>query len=85
MSPLRSSAGPAVCTNDDAELGRDDLRQRGLAQPGRAGQQHMVERLAARLGRLDRDRELLLQLLLPDELVKPRGRSVRSNSSSTAR
>ena len=30
------------------ELVRDDLRERGLAEPGRAGEQHVVERLAAR-------------------------------------
>ena len=29
-----------------AELARDDLRQRGLAEAGRADEQHMVERLA---------------------------------------
>ena len=28
------------------ELVRDDLRERGLAEPGRAGEQHVVERLA---------------------------------------
>ena len=32
----------------DAELARDDLRQRGLAEAGRADEQHVVERLAAR-------------------------------------
>ena len=31
----------------DAQLARDDLRQRGLAQAGRAVQQHVVQRLAA--------------------------------------
>ena len=36
MSPLRSSAGPAVWTNGDVELGGDDLRERGLAE-ARAG------------------------------------------------
>ena len=48
MSALRSSAGPAVWTNGDVELGGHDLRQRGLAEAGRAGEQHVVERLAAR-------------------------------------
>ena len=32
----------------DAELARDDVRERGLAQARRAEQQHVVERLAAR-------------------------------------
>ena len=31
----------------DAQLARDDLRQRGLAEPRRADEQHMIERLAA--------------------------------------
>ena len=39
----------------DPHLARDDLRQGGLAEPRRAGKQHMVERLAAGLGRLDED------------------------------
>ena len=61
MSPLRSSAGPAVCDERDVELGGEDLRQRRLAQAGRAGEQDVVERLAARGGGLERDRELLLE------------------------
>ena len=32
----------------DAELARDDLRERRLAEARRAGKQHMVERLVAR-------------------------------------
>ena len=38
-----------------AELGGDDLRERGLAEPGGPGQQDVVERLAARRGSLERD------------------------------
>ena len=30
----------------DAEFARHDLRQRGLAEPGRADEQHVIERLA---------------------------------------
>ena len=48
MSALRSSAGPAVCTNGTPSSRGDDLRERRLAQPRRAGQQHVIERLAAR-------------------------------------
>ena len=51
-----------------AELGGDDVGERGLAQPGRAGEQDVVERLAAALRRLDEDRELLGDLLLVDEV-----------------
>ena len=52
----------------DAELLADDLRERGLAEAGRAREQDVVERLAARLRRVERDRELLLHALLADEV-----------------
>ena len=47
MSALRSSAGPGGLDQRRLELGGDDVRERGLAEPGRAGEQHVVERLAA--------------------------------------
>ncbi len=53
-----------------AELARDDLRERGLAQPWRAEEQYMVERLAAGAGRLDEDAQILARALLADELVE---------------
>ena len=53
------------------ELARDDLRERGLAEPGRPGEQQVVERLPARGGGLDRDRQLLAQPALADELAQP--------------
>ena len=56
-----------------AELGGDDLGERGLAQPGGPGEQHVVERLVAAASRLDEDAQLLLDGLLPDELVEPPG------------
>ena len=46
----------------------DDVRQRGLAQPGRPGQQDVVERLVAAAGGLDEDRQLPGHLLLVDEV-----------------
>ena len=52
----------------DAELARDDLRQRGLAEAGRTDEQHMIERLAALARGLDEDREILARLRLADEL-----------------
>ena len=52
----------------DAHLAGDDAGQRGLAQAGRADQQHVVERLVAGLGRLDEDLQLLLERLLADEI-----------------
>ena len=71
MSPLRSSAGPAVCDERHAELLGHDAREARLAEAGRAGEQHVVERVAARRGGGDRDAELLLQRLLADEVVEP--------------
>ena len=41
-----------------------------LPRPGGPDEQHVVERLAARLRSGERDRELLLDALLPDELVQ---------------
>ena len=55
----------------DVELLADDLRERRLAEPGRADEKDVVERLVARLRRRQRDRELLLDALLPDEVVEP--------------
>ena len=54
----------------DAELLADDVRERRLAEARRAGEQHVVERLAARLRRRERDLELLLDALLADEVVE---------------
>ena len=55
----------------DAELARDDLRQRGLAETRRADEQHMVERFVARPRRLDEHRKIGARLLLADELGQP--------------
>ena len=52
----------------DAELARDDLRQRRLAQPRRADEQHVVERLAARLRRFDEHLEIGARRLLAGEV-----------------
>ena len=70
MSALRSSAGPAVCTNGTSSSRRDDLRERRLAEAGRAGEQHVVERLAARRRGLERHAELLLHRVLADEVLE---------------
>ena len=67
------------------QLGGDDVGERGLAEPGRAGEQHVVERLAAAPRGLDEDLELLGHLALVDEVGEAsRGRSERSSSSSAA-
>ena len=70
MSPLRSSAGPATRADADAELLAHDVREARLAEARRADEQHVVERLAARLRGAERDPELLLDVLLPDEVVE---------------
>ncbi len=62
--------GPGGRAKADAQLVRDDLRQRRLAEAGRPGKQHVVERLAARAGRLDEHLEVGARLLLADELAQ---------------
>src|SRR5436305_1565152 len=54
----------------DTGLGGDYLRQAGLAEPRRPGEQNVVERLAAAARRLDEDLELLLDVRLADEVGK---------------
>ena len=56
-----------------AHLPRDDLRQRRLAKPGRAEEQHVIERLAARLGSGNEHAKILARRLLPDEIVEALG------------
>ena len=52
------------------ELGGHDPGHAGLAQPGRAGEQHVVERLAAPVRCAQHDLEVLAQRGLADELVE---------------
>ena len=54
----------------DAHLAREDVRERRLAEPGRAAEQDVIERLAASARGLDEDPEVLLVLVLPDVLVE---------------
>ena len=51
-----------------AHLPGEDAGERGLAEARRATEQDVVERLAALLGRLDRDAEPLLDLELAGEI-----------------
>src|SRR5580700_4827799 len=51
----------------DAELTGDNLGQRGLAEAGRAMQQHMVECLTATAGGRDEDGEVFARGSLADE------------------
>ena len=52
----------------DAELARDDLRQRRLAKARRPDEKHVIERLAARFGGLDEDAEILARRFLAREI-----------------
>ncbi len=54
----------------DAELLGHDLRQRRLAEAGRPRKQHMVERIAARLRRLDEHAQVRARLLLANEFCE---------------
>src|SRR5262249_42745109 len=62
--------GPRCRAKADAELARDDLRQRGLAQPGWPHEQHMIQRFAALPRRLDEHGKVGARLRLADELGK---------------
>ena len=61
---------PRCGTKARAHLAGHDLRQRRLAEPGRTVEQHVVQRLAAGLGRSDEDFQILADLLLADEVFK---------------
>ncbi|GAA3155408.1 hypothetical protein GCM10017687_86770 [Streptomyces echinatus] len=56
-----------------AHLGRDDHRQGGLAEPGRAGEQHVVGGGAPRACGAQDQVELFADLLLADELTQVLG------------
>ncbi len=79
--------GPRRDVEVHAHLGGDDAGERGLAEPGRAGEQQVVGGLAAPAGRLEDDGEVLLQLGLADELgeaARPEARPRRVSSSGPA-
>jgi hypothetical protein len=69
----RGAAGQA---HRGRHLGGDDHRQRGLAEAGRAVEQHMVERLAAGAGGLNEHRQVLARGLLADEFGESLGTQV---------
>src|SRR6185436_12193702 len=62
----RSRGGAEI----DAELARHDLGERGLAEPGRADEQHVVESFLACARRSDEHPEIGACLALADELVE---------------
>ena len=75
---LRQTSGPVLEKPKDLAailtcLEKNDVGQRGLAQAGRAEQQHMVQRLAALACCADEDLELLTRLGLADVLGQQLG------------
>ncbi len=54
----------------DAEFVGDDVGERGFAEAGRAVEQDVIERLAARLGGLDGNVEILFDFVLADEFLQ---------------
>ena len=66
--PLERRAGRDVQRH--AHLRGDDAGERRLAEPGRSGEQQVVDGLPTPAGRLEDDAEVLLQLALADELVE---------------
>ena len=86
-SPAFSITGPAVDRIAHAELVGDDVGERRLAEPGRAVEQHVIERLAALLGRGDRHLQVLAHAILPDVVVeraRPQPGLVLASSSARA-
>ena len=80
--PLERRAGDGA--EADAELLADDVGEARLAEPGRAGEQHVVERLAARERAASRAIESCsLIRSWPTKSSSLRGRSERSSSSSS--
>ena len=61
---------PRCLAQIDAQLVGDDVRQGRLAQPRRAEQQHVVERLSPLLRCLDENGKLTADLFLADVLVE---------------
>ena len=57
----------------DVQLIGNDGGQGGFAQAGRAGEQHVIEGLAARFGGFQGDGELFFGFGLADELAQPAG------------
>ena len=75
-SPFFTSAGPLVTWSATPSSVARMWASEVLPRPGRAGEEHVVERLAALPGRLGVDPEVVDELLLPDVLVE-RGRAQR--------
>ena len=81
-SPDLAITGPGGGAEPHAHLARDDLRERRLAEPRRPEEQHMVERLAARLARPAMNtRRFSRAAFCPTNSSSVLGRSAASTSS----
>ena len=63
--------GAAGSADGGVHLGREDVRERRLAQPRRSVEEVVVERFPSLLRRLDGDEEDILQALLAGEFAEP--------------
>ncbi len=68
--PRPLQARPARGLQPHPHLGGEDAAQRGLAEARRPGEEDVVERFPTLLGRLHEDSQVLLEPLLPDELLE---------------
>ena len=84
-SPGRSSTGPGGLAQIDLQLIGDDVRQRGLAEPGRPEDQHMIQGLAALARRLDEDVHLGLHVRLPHVVGEAFSAARRDRRTSSSR
>jgi hypothetical protein len=62
--------GPRGRPDAHAELVGNDVCKRGFAEPGRAAEQHVVERLAPAPGRIDENTQVFLDPVLPHEILE---------------
>ena len=71
MSPLRSSAGPAVCTNGASSSAATIWASDVLPRPGGPASSTWSSASLAGAGGLDEDPELVAHRLLADEVAEP--------------
>src|SRR5260221_10606696 len=62
---------PGRRPNVDPKLTRDEVRERRLAKPWRTIKDRMIQWLVACDGSIDRQAQVVLHFLLPDELLQP--------------
>ena len=65
-SPFFSSSGPEADLDRRTHFVRQNLRERGFAEPRRTVEQHVVERFAASARRLHGDLQIFFHAVLAD-------------------